>query len=115
MVKSRESGSPSQDRYSGDRVWKFTLTAPGPTGRVFVDMPPTARSLSVGLQGGEMVVWALCDPDQERELDIPASGPRRFIVANTGQVIPGFPTGARFLGTLTTDNGIVWHVWDGDG
>lgn len=97
-----------------DRVWKFALTEPTATGRVFVDLPASARPLSVGLQGDEMVVWALCDPEQEAELHMQVTGPRRFIVANTGDEIPGFPEGARFLGTLTTDNGIVWHVWDGD-
>lgn len=97
-----------------DRAWKFTLPEPNDTGRVFVDMPATARPFSVGLQGDEMVVWALCDPEQEVEFDMQPTGPRRFIVANTGMEIPGFPDGASFLGTLTTDNGIVWHVWDGD-
>lgn len=97
-----------------DRAWKFTLSPPGPTGRVFIDMPASARPFSAGLQDGEIVVWALCDPEQEVEPGMQASGPRRFIVANTGAEIPGFPDGARFLGTLTTVNGIVWHVWDGD-
>lgn len=106
--------APRAAQVHGERVWKFTLTEPGGTGRVFVDMPATACPISVGLQDGEMVVWALCDPDQGAEFGMQATGPRRFIVANTGQPIPGFPDGARFLGTLTTDNGIVWHVWDGD-
>ena len=97
-----------------DRPWKFTLTQPGETGRVFVDMPATARPFSVALQDGAIVVWALCDPDQEAEFDMQPAGLRRFIVANTGQEIPGFPKGAAFLGTVTTANGIVWHVWDGD-
>jgi hypothetical protein len=61
-----------------------------------------------------MVVWALCDPEQEVEFDMQVTGPHRFIVANTGMPVPGFPDGARFLGTLTTHTGIVWHVWDGD-
>jgi hypothetical protein len=97
-----------------DRVWKFVFTNPTSTGRVFVDMPASARPISVGLQGDQMVVWALCDPEQETELDMQVTGPRRFIVTNTGQEIPGFPDGGRFLGTVTSDNGIVWHVWDAD-
>ena len=97
-----------------ERVWKFALTEPTPTGRVFVDLPASARPFTVGLQDGTIVVWALCDPEQEIELDMQVTGPRRFIVANTGQEIPGFPDGARFLGTVTTSNGIVWHIWDGD-
>lgn len=97
-----------------ERVWKFVLTRPGPTGRVFVDMPASARPFSVGLQDDQIVAWALCDPEQEVEFGMQATGPRRFIVANTGVEIPGLPDGARFLGTLTHPSGIVWHVWDGD-
>lgn len=97
-----------------DRVWKFVLDVPGPTGRAFVDMPASARPFSVGIQGDALVVWALVDPEQEVEFDMQVTGPHRFIVANTGAEIPGFPDGARFLGTVTSDNGIVWHVWDGD-
>lgn len=97
-----------------DRVWKFTVDAPNETCRAWVDMPPTARPISVGLQDDTLVVWALCDPEQEAEFGLSASGPRRLIVANTGQEIPGLPNGAKFLGTVTTADGIVWHVWDGD-
>lgn len=95
-------------------VWKFPLTEPGSTGRVFVDMPGNAELLSVALQGDQLVVWALVDPDHAPEPGYEPTGPRRLIVANTGQHVPGFPEGAKFLGTVTTDNGIVWHVWDGD-
>ncbi len=95
------------------RVWKFTLPEPDERGRCFIDMPAIVTSLSVGLQGDEMVVWALCDPDAEPEQGYQNHGPRRFIVANTGPEIT-VPFGAVFLGTVTTDNGIVWHVWDGD-
>lgn len=97
-----------------ERVWKFTLPPPNNTFRAWVDLPASARPFSVGLQDGVMVVWALCDPEQEIELDMQVTGPRRFIVANTGQDIPGFPDSAKFLGTVTTSNGIVWHIWDGD-
>lgn len=97
-----------------DRVWKFPLTEPNEAGRVFVDMPATARPISVGMQGDTMVVWALCDPEQEAELNIRSPIRRRFIVVNTGMVVPGFPDGVCFLGTVTTGNGIVWHVWGGE-
>ncbi len=96
------------------QVWKFTLPAPNATGRSFVDMPADSEPLSVALQGDRMVLWALVDPDFTPAEGYDPRGPRRFIVANTGGDIPGFPRGAKFLGTLTSDNGIVWHVWDGD-
>ena len=88
-------------------VWKFTLPPPTITGRCFVDIPEDAQPLSVGMQNGNVVVWALVDPHRPEEM-------RRFIVANTGADIPGLPEAARFIGTLVADTGIVWHVWDGD-
>ncbi len=91
-------------------VWKFPLPRPTSTGRSFIDMPVATRILSVGIQDDALVVWALVDPSPEKQ---PGS-PRRFIVANTGVEIPGFPEGARFLGTVTSSTGVVWHVWDGD-
>lgn len=95
------------------QVWKFTLPMPNATGRSYVDMPAWVKPLSVGLQDGVMVVWALVAPFAEIEEGMQPEGPRRFIIANTGMEIPGFPDGAVFLGTVTS-NGIVWHVWDGD-
>jgi hypothetical protein len=95
-------------------VFKYPVPMPNETGRAFIDVPTDAEILSVGLQNDQMVVWALSDPDYEPEEGYEAVGMVRLIVANTGQEIPGFPEGARFLGTVTTSNGTVWHVWDGD-
>lgn len=106
---SADSNTPS-----GPRVWKFTLTAPSITGRVFIDMPAVVEPLSVGMQGDEMVVWALVDPDAEYDRTVEENhGLRRFVVVNTGDEVK-VPEGARFLGSVTSRNGIVWHVWDGD-
>jgi len=95
------------------RVWKFTSGMPDERCRSFVTLPYGAIPLSVGIQGDTMVLWALLT-DEELPTDSAAEGPHRLIVANTGDFIPKFPDGARFLGTITSDNGIVWHVWDGD-
>lgn len=90
------------------QVWKFPVGVPTQTGRAWIDLPDGAELLSVGIQDGEMVVWALI---QDFEAEV---GTHRLIVVNTGMEVPNFPEGARFLGTVTTSNGIVWHVWDGD-
>jgi hypothetical protein len=95
------------------RVWKFTVEMPDDRWRSFVTLPYGAVPISVGLQGATMVLWALVT-DEEVPSDSAAEGPHRLIVANTGGEIPHFPDGARFLGTITSANGIVWHVWDGD-
>ena len=88
-------------------VWKFPIAMPDEHGRSFVDIPDEAELLSVGLQDDRLVLWALTDSLHETYR-------HRLIVANTGMSIPEFPPRARHLGTLTTSNGIVWHVWDGD-
>lgn len=92
-------------------VWKFPVPMATKTGRAFIDLPVNAEVLSAGMQLDEMVVWVLVDPITADEVPTET---RRLIVANTGENVPGFPIDARFLGTLTTSNGIVWHVWDGD-
>lgn len=88
-------------------VWKAVIPQPTDTGRAWVDLPQDAELLSVGVQGFDLVVWAKVDPGH------PVGG-RRLIVVNTGQEISGFPVDAKFLGTVTTPGGVVWHVWDGD-
>jgi hypothetical protein len=93
------------------RVWKFPLERPTALGHSFADMPQNAEPLSVGWQDGRMFVWALVDSrDAPRRT---GTGPHLFFVVNTGDAFRLFD-GARFLGTVTTDNGIVWHVWDAD-
>jgi hypothetical protein len=91
-------------------VWKYEIPAPTNTGRSYVDLPETAQPLGVGLQGDVMVLWALIDLGDKAA----PRGPRRLIVCNTGQEVPGWPFGTRFLGTITHPSGVVWHVFDGD-
>lgn len=87
------------------RVLKFGLNdRPSSEGRVFARLPVESEPFSVGLQGDLMQVWALCPPEIEEMEDV------EFVVVNTGDTIP-FPPLSIFLGTVTTTNGIVWHVW----
>lgn len=94
------------------RVLKYEIPEPNGHGFAFVKMPRYARPISVGLQNDHMVVWA------QVPLDVPDFFPaadsveeRTLVVTNTGAEAH-IPPGAEFLGTLSTDNGIVWHVWD---
>ena len=95
------------------QVWKFTLPQPDDRGRSW-PVVPACELLSVGMQRDEIILWAFVPRPYEKDLDdeLP-EGPRRLIVANTGGDVD-LPGGARFLGTATSSNGIVWHVWDGD-
>lgn len=95
------------------RVWKFDIGVPDTHCRSWVFLPDGAQPISVGLQEDAMVLWALV-PDDAWDNDTLDEHRHRLIVANTGAVIASFPEAAKFLGTLTTDNGIVWHIWDGD-
>jgi hypothetical protein len=72
-----------------------------------------ANATERDIQGDDLVVWALVDPGAVSEEGMQSSGPRRVIVANTGADV-SIPEGARFLGTVTHEKGIVWHVFDGD-
>lgn len=63
----------------------------------------TQRQLSVGMQNNQIVVWAkVTDPVNLME-DV------AFTVVNTGMAFTF--TLARFLGTVTSDNDVVWHVF----
>lgn len=92
------------------RVWKYALPAPT-NGIASVWISYAAEPISVGVQDGAMVVWAHVGGNVEQY----ASDWHDFIVVNTGQEFPNryFDGGeAKFLGTVTSENGIVWHVWD---
>ena len=101
-------------RTFGDaRVWKYAVETPDARCRAWIYAHHTAELLSVAVQNDVMVVYALVWPDVEPDEHMEAEGLVRLIVSNTGAVVPEFPEGARFLGTVET-NGIVWHVWHGD-
>jgi hypothetical protein len=115
MTEQKQEGATAPVVETGMVVYKYAIPEPTGTGRAFIDLSASAELLSVAFQGDTLVVWALIDPAFEPEPGYAVEGPRRLIVANTGQPIPGFPDGARFLGTAThPESGIVWHVWDGD-
>jgi hypothetical protein len=90
------------------KVWKFEVRPPGPNGRARVEVPANTRLLSVGTQGDDMVVWGVVQEP------VVVTVPRTLIVVNTGAEFP-FDPGARFLGTVTFETGIVWHVWTIEG
>jgi hypothetical protein len=77
-------------------------------------MPKGAKVLSVGVQERflngqpvpaweEIVMWAEVNPDAELTK-------RFFLAVNTGDEYADEPN--RFIGTVTTRGGIVWHVFE---
>jgi hypothetical protein len=86
-----------------DAVWKFPLLVDSPT---TVKAPKGARPLSVGLDGnGTLCVWMMANTDR------PAVHVT-FNVYGTGEEIKGHP--GRFLGSVTTRGGLVWHIFESD-
>lgn len=90
--------------HEGEVVWKFRLRP----WTIFIDVPRGARVLSVGAQGPDVVAWLLCDPDAEYVARMLAAWP-------TGEVLPTAAEGAAFVGTVQMDDGLVFHVFEGDG
>jgi hypothetical protein len=84
------------------RVLKYGVRLAG-SHQHYALAPADAEFLSAGVQGSTMVVWALVEEE----------GPlmrRPLVVTNTGAEAR-LSKFSRFLGTVTSDAGIVWHVW----
>lgn len=83
-------------------VWKFPVEV---TGNGKVRMPSGAQVLSVGCQAGwpeVVLIWAEVDPEAPDET-------REFVIVGTGRPLPK-DRGAH-IGTVQTQEGLVWHVW----
>lgn len=89
-------------------VWKFPISMPRHDGRVFIELPNEALIVSAGIQGDDLVVWAVTHGESA------STHRHRLIVVNTGTEFD-LPDDARFIGTVThAASGVVWHVFDGD-
>ena len=88
------------------RVFKYEIPEPDyKNSRSYIrEMPSNAKVLSVGMQSDTMVCWALVNTRTT------VMG-KMLIVANTGERIHLNPN-SRFVGTVTSDFGIVWHIWE---
>jgi hypothetical protein len=80
-------------------IWKFQVLP-----NENVSMPKGATILSAGVQGEDIFIWALVDPDAPR-LD------RLISVYGTGHTILGDP--GAFIGSVMMHGGtFVFHVFD---
>ena len=90
-------------------VWKFPLNI---NGQSAFDIPIGAKILSIGAQGGELVLWALVDPEAQVKEN------RRFISLLTGQLYADIDINMILIGTVQFDddampNGkFVVHVFE---
>ena len=80
-------------------IWKFELPLTGA-----VQMPKGTRVLSVANQREKLCLWALVEPNAERE-------DRTFTILGTGHRHEGDP--GKHIGTAQFDSGmLVLHVFD---
>lgn len=91
---------------SAQAVWKFPVPWPPKSDTFTISMPGRAMLLSVQMQGGAPMIWALVEPDA------PVTE-RRFRIAGTGHPIE---EEIRYcLGTFQTPTEwgvLVFHVFE---
>ncbi|HDR9068177.1 TPA: hypothetical protein QDA90_003485 [Burkholderia vietnamiensis] len=81
-------------------IWKYTLQPD-----IILEMPAGAEVLSVREQGDEINMWALVDPNAEKE-------ERRFMGFGTGHDVPSAMF-KKFIGTAHLQGGsLVFHVFE---
>ena len=85
-------------------IWKFELKE---VELQIVRIPEGADILSLGIQGEEMFLWAAVDEEAETEAV-------QIRIVGTGWVMGETTLERRFLGTLATPAGLVWHVFRED-
>ena len=85
-------------------IWKFQIDDG------VAEMPEGAHVLSVGVQDGKIMAWALVDTDAPKE-------GRLFRIYGTGMLLGPLSTArayeSRFLGTVFSGP-FVWHVFEAE-
>lgn len=81
-------------------VWKYVLPV---TDLFSLQMPKGGELLTVQLQGDEAQLWALVEPERERE-------DRHFRLAGTGRLIT--ENVFQYVGTFQTRMGLVFHLFE---
>jgi hypothetical protein len=88
-----------------ETIWKYELDWPTAT----VYMPKGAQILRVGVQNGNIFVWAMHDAEVEE------TEPRAFMTVGTGWEFDAKPT-AVYLGSVsipeTTIGELVFHIFE---
>ena len=85
------------------KVWKYALKF----GNEFVNMPRGSKILSVGVQGGHIVIYALVNPDPN-EVEV-----ARYVMVTPTGVGPSMEEfRTEFIGTVFLSNTeLVFHVF----
>ena len=84
-------------------VYKFTLEF---TDVQDIKMQKGAKILSVGVQRGIVCIWALVEPNAQKEN-------RRFAIVGTGCEMTLNQYFGKFIGTVLTEgDALVWHIFE---
>ena len=86
------------------QVWKYEIKP----NKVIVEMPKDAEILTVQNQHGRVCIWALVNPENEKEK-------RHFEVYGTGYdiFIYGFDTKLKYINTFQLFSGdLVFHLFE---
>ena len=87
------------------RIYKYPLRV---MDEQYIPLPPSAQILTVDVQYGNLVLWALVDID-DPEMD---SGRRLIYVIGTGNMIQDDIENMSYVNTVQMrDGNLVWHVF----
>ena len=81
-------------------IWKFPMELDG---MVRINMPKGAEILTIQIQFGIPIIWALVDPKLEK-------GKRVFTIHGTGDPITDSEN-KNYIGTYQ-ERALVWHVFE---
>lgn len=84
------------------KVYKYPLAADPGVVQTITLTGPDATPLSVGIQGKQIVVWVLEQADP---------GPHGYLSLMLTWTGNPAPLDAKFVGTVITPDGLVWHLW----
>lgn len=88
-------------------IFKYRLL---PTrGKQTIEMAEPHRVLSLGVQAGHIMMWAICR-DPQYAPSMARTHPRDFWLFYTGESLPEDLPDLDFIGTATVD-GLVYHVF----
>lgn len=76
-----------------------------------IEIPYAAEFLKIGIQGSKIVAWYLI-PKGDQEVYAIAKTKRKLMAVWTGKEFDHDPVGNWYLDTVTTENGLVWHIFD---
>jgi hypothetical protein len=85
-------------------IWKYPLEI---TDQQSVTMPEGAKILTAQMQGRDLCLWAIVDPDARHHED------RHIQIVGTGHLIEGLEDAKQFSYIASVQMGaLVWHVFE---